>query len=284
MPGGKTGAVVACLLLVLRRINVMGNEALLRKMYSESEKYNSRFRSKTYMEAVKEFCDDYKYMFTEMLGEIDGVAADCGDTDSGEVPACVLDRIDGLAAEFVAESEAIIKTGGKQPGSRVMLGYNMYAVMYIFPCIIDTDRNYAEKLTKSIVDKWNSAFKNTNLQYSDYATIDSGFRRKLCYITTAVCEHMGYADDCEELTLLRGFRDGYMMSAPGGKQMVEEYYECAPGIVGAINTRADSGDIYKKLYAEYIYPCVKMIKEGRPGECLEHYKLMVCEWGANIIC
>ena len=127
MPGGKTGAVVACLLLVLRRINVMGNEALLRKMYSESEKYNSRFRSKTYMEAVKEFCDDYKYMFTEMLGEIDGVAADCGDTDSGEVPACVLDRIDGLAAEFVAESEAIIKTGGKQPGSRVMLGYNMYA-------------------------------------------------------------------------------------------------------------------------------------------------------------
>lgn len=264
--------------------NIMGNTELIRRMYSEFDKYNSRFKMKTYMGAVEEFCADYKDMFVRMNEDIENVASACNEMEGDGIPNEIVSKIDEIAAEFVAESESIIKKDNKQPGARVMLDYNMYAVMYVFPCILDTGRIYAEELTKTIVKKWNASFKNTNLQYSDYETINAGFRKKLCYITTAVCEHMGYNDDCEELTLLRQFRDGYMMSVEGGERMINEYYECAPGIVGAINTRSDSDRIYGRLYDKYICPCVEMIKDGRFEECLEHYKLMVCEWGANIIC
>lgn len=262
----------------------MVNTELLLKMYKERDKYNSKFKLKTYMDAVEAFCSDYMGMFRDMLNQIDEVAASCHNEETDAIPAEVSAKIDEIAAEFVKQSESIIKKNNKQPGSRVMLEYNMYAVMYVFPCILETGKTYSEELTKSITNKWNSSFKNTNLQYSDYETINSGFRRKLCYITTAVCTSMGYADDCEELTLLRQFRDGYMMSAKNGRKMVDEYYECAPGIVGAINTRADSDKIYRRLYDMYINPCVTMIKEGKLEECLEHYKLMISEWGANIIC
>lgn len=262
----------------------MGNAELLLKMYNDRDKYNSKFKMKTYMDAVEDFCSDYMGMFREMLNQIDEVAASCDNEETDEIPDEVSSKIDEIATEFVKQSESIIKKENKQPGAKVMLEYNMYAVMYIFPCILETKKKYSEELTKTIVKKWNSSFKNTNLQYSDYETINSGFRRKLCYITTAVCENMGFADDCEELTLLRQFRDGYMMSLEDGEQLVNEYYECAPGIVAAINTRTDSDKIYRRLYDVYISPCVAMIKEGKLKECLGHYKSMISEWGANIIC
>ena len=50
-----------------------------------------------------------------------------------------------------------------------------------------------------------------------------------CFITTVCCEYKGLADDCEELTILRKFRDTYVP-----KQLVKEYYKIAPKIVEII--------------------------------------------------
>lgn len=264
----------------------MENKELFKSMFDEYEKYNAKFKAKTYKDAAEDFCGKYKGMFIEMLNEIESAecAADEVENEelSGGLQGETADKIEEIATEFVTESERIIKKNNKQPGSRKMLMYNMYTVMYIFPCILDTNKKYAKDLLDSIVKKWNKTFRNTNVQYSDYETIDAGFKRKLCYITTAVCEHMGYEDDCEELTLLRKFRDDYMMNTGDGERMVNEYYECAPGIVGAINTMADSDRIYRGMYDKYIRPCVEMIKCEKLEDCLEHYRLMVCEWGANV--
>jgi len=55
-----------------------------------------------------------------------------------------------------------------------------------------------------------------------------------CFLTTAVIQQRGEADDGPTLTVLRKFRDGYMMATPEGRRLVADYYRTAPGIVAAI--------------------------------------------------
>ena len=55
-----------------------------------------------------------------------------------------------------------------------------------------------------------------------------------CFLTTAVTERRGEPDDGPTLTLLRGFRDGYMMRTPERRALVAEYYAIAPKLVAAI--------------------------------------------------
>ena len=55
-----------------------------------------------------------------------------------------------------------------------------------------------------------------------------------CFLTTAVAERRGEADDGPALSALRRFRDGYMTRTAERKAMVAEYYATAPRIVSAI--------------------------------------------------
>ena len=55
-----------------------------------------------------------------------------------------------------------------------------------------------------------------------------------CFLTTAVTERRGEPDDGPTLTLLRGFRDGYMTRTVERRALVEEYYAIAPKLVAAI--------------------------------------------------
>ena len=55
-----------------------------------------------------------------------------------------------------------------------------------------------------------------------------------CFLTTAVVERRGEADDGATLTALREFRDRYMMGTPEGRRLVADYYRTAPKIVASI--------------------------------------------------
>ena len=55
-----------------------------------------------------------------------------------------------------------------------------------------------------------------------------------CFLTTAVVTMRGEADDGSTLTVLRGFRDGWLAETRKGRAMIAEYYSLAPGIVSAI--------------------------------------------------
>lgn len=287
----------------------MDHEIII-QMYKDRNRYNRKFKAKLYMDAVYKFCDKYMNFFREMNDELEETynnymqenrdrendGTEGASSDVQDVPEPVGGKINELAEEFVNTMAALVRSKGKltdisevgdtskNPIGRDMLDINMYLVMFVFPCIIETKQKFCKELTEAMVSKWNASFKKTNISYADYETIDSGFKRKLCYITTAVCGEMGLADDCEELTLLRQFRDGYMMHTEGGKKMVEQYYEEAPAIVCGINTRSDAGEIYRMLYDRYILPCTGMIREGRMEECMQHYRTMVNEWGEYIEC
>ncbi len=54
-------------------------------------------------------------------------------------------------------------------------------------------------------------------QLTTYEEICQGFqRKKLCFITTAVCAQSGKPDDCPELAAFRSFRDSYLSPNPMG--------------------------------------------------------------------
>lgn len=87
-----------------------------------------------------------------------------------------------------------------------------------------------------------------------------------CFLTTACCEYKGLPDNCEELTILREFRD---RAVP--KELVKEYYEKGPSIVQKI--------LNNNVYLDYVFnvitKCVQDIKNGRDELALQRYKDMV---------
>ena len=96
-----------------------------------------------------------------------------------------------------------------------------------------------------------------------------------CFITTAVCDSLGKADDCYELTMFRNFRDNWLINQSDGKSLIDEYYSTAPAIVDKINKITDSPQIYKTIWNEYLKPCLANIERGDFSECKRIYISMV---------
>jgi hypothetical protein len=63
------------------------------------------------------------------------------------------------------------------------------------------------------------------------------------------------ADDCDELQILRSYRDGYMSESPAREEMIKAYYALAPEIVSRINQEPRAREIFAALY-EPISECV----------------------------
>ncbi len=95
-----------------------------------------------------------------------------------------------------------------------------------------------------------------------------------CYLTTACVGYRGLPDDCEELTLLRAFRDDYLFFQPHGPALIKKYYAYAPEIVQSINARSDAAAIYEEIYA-VVRQCVTLIKAGEMEATFELYCRMV---------
>lgn len=78
-----------------------------------------------------------------------------------------------------------------------------------------------------------------------------------CFITTAICEARGLPDDCEELEILREFRDTYMMATCKGRNLVRRYYEIAPPIAARL-----SYEQCEELRTKYLKPAITFIMVG----------------------
>ncbi|MBR5409111.1 MAG: hypothetical protein IK104_00420 [Clostridia bacterium] len=93
-----------------------------------------------------------------------------------------------------------------------------------------------------------------------------------CFVTTACIRARGLPDDCEELTQLRRFRDEYVLRTQDGKEDVDTYYRLAPAVVEKINARADSKEVWERVYTEMILPCLAFIREGKYEQAYRLYK------------
>ncbi len=98
-----------------------------------------------------------------------------------------------------------------------------------------------------------------------------------CFITTAICEHIGKPDDCYELEVLREFRDSWLLKQVDGEQLVDEYYRIAPHIVERIKASGEADEVYSDLLERYIEPCVRLIEAEKQEQCCALYQTMVDE-------
>jgi len=95
-----------------------------------------------------------------------------------------------------------------------------------------------------------------------------------CFITTACVTAKGLPDDCEELTILRAFRDGYMRHQATGPAMIAEYYDIAPRIVSRIRALPNGKALFTGLYGE-IAEAGRFVKAGRNEDAMYAYVAMV---------
>ena len=98
-----------------------------------------------------------------------------------------------------------------------------------------------------------------------------------CYLTSACVEAKGLPDDCEELTVLRDFRDNWMKQQPGGKEEIAEYYVTAPQIVAKINRQRDAKQIWESIYDSLVLACIELIHAGEMEKARALYKKSALE-------
>lgn len=247
-------------------ITGMNNEikTQMESLFQEAQKSMKRFQKKSYEEDMKRLYASYRGMLEKIISvcEADETQKDNFLEESGS---------------YIANYVKVLyeQAPSKRKKEMLMLDWNMAMVTYVTP-VINYNRNpFCEELGSRMIRQWNETFPGASIQSATYEKIDAGFKRKLCYVTTAVCESLGKADDCRELALMRNYRDEYLLKTAGGEDIVEEYYNIAPTIVKHISRREDAKEIYAGIWETYLNPCIQMIEAHREKECQEVYTDMV---------
>lgn len=244
-------------------------------LLDQESRWVSEFGRETYEGSFESYLDE-NYAVWESLRRLFISEADI-EVISSEVAEAVSAKAQGL----IEEQKNRIKKEEKQ------LNINMYMVSYFLPAVISC-QSYPKEgngtlMAKIICEKWHEAFPKYKIQYADYHTIQSGFKQRLCYITTAVCEGLNKGRDCEELQLLKRYRDEYLAGTEEGDALIKEYYNIAPTIVKRMEKEADRDGKYRYLWERYIKDCVSMIQAERFEECRSTYEQMMEELKAEYL-
>ncbi len=110
---------------------------------------------------------------------------------------------------------------------------------------------------------------------SSVSTSYSSSKDSWCFITTAACAALQGRDNCEELEILRDFRDKHINDSADGRELVLEYYRIAPLIIQRIDGEDDPDSVYRALWTDYIEPSCHEIENNNYRVAKEIYIEMV---------
>lgn len=169
------------------------------------------------------------------------------------------------------------RDGLKKENDSRFFDFRYMIVAFTVPAILELHTMPANDLADCFLEIWNEHYPKNRLGKADYDTINNGFRKRLCFITTAVCTSLGKGDGCAELNTFRNFRDGWLAGVPGGPAKISEYYLFAPFIVRAIDRSGRSEEVYRGIWETYLEPCLCEIASGKPEACAGRYEQMVLD-------
>lgn len=222
------------------------------------------FNRDKYAGVFEKHCEEYKSIFDAMEAVYAG-----GDRPEEAIGLFVQYLTDTVRAELEK-----IKFRSKR--NQQQMDYNFLISVYMIPAAMKYQGTFTGPFADRLIETWNREFQ-TNIGKACYEDIVKGFRRKLCYITTAVCESLGKGPDCYELSVLKKYRDEQLETTPEGKALVEEYYNIAPTIVKRMEKEPDKKALYQKLYENYLMPCIREIENQEYEACQSRYQDMVLE-------
>ncbi len=231
-------------------------------MLNDSATYMNRFKRDTYADAFSDFLGYCRPL-------LDAIEEEYVRSDQ---PSEV---IDGLTDAFVGAARAEYDAQKKSKRVNFLIDRNTMMVVYVLPVLKEYTGTISEELTKALVDKWNATFTQYQIKPGTFDEINGGFKRKLCYVTTAVCLSIGKSEDCSEIKILKDYRDGFLANESDGRELIEEYYDIAPTIVNRINKQENASGTYREIYENYINPCINLIAENKLKDCKELYVQMM---------
>lgn len=154
--------------------------------------------------------------------------------------------------------------------------YAMLLVCYTVPALVKIGRPWSDQAADRVIELWNKEHPKRKLGKSSYEQLAGGFNsRRWCFITTAVCDTLGRPDDCYELNTFRRFRDGWLSKQADGVELINEYYVLAPMLVERMKQSGRCDEISRELWEGPLSRCLKLIEEGKEGQCRQQYIRMV---------
>ena len=166
-----------------------------------------------------------------------------------------------------------------------MMYFNGYGVVqnlekakYYFERAVNIGSERAEKklnivnnqISKEKKREQKRNYYDSERDYSSSSTYVSS-SSSWCFITTAVCQSLNKPDDCEELNLIRSYRDNILSKTDYGKILIKEYYKIAPEIVAKIDKTKNSKFLYQNIYNDWIEPISKLILQKNYQRALQKY-------------
>jgi len=94
-----------------------------------------------------------------------------------------------------------------------------------------------------------------------------------CYITTVVCDILGYGDNCGVLQGLRYLRDNVMQKAEKYAKTLYEYDTVGPKIARKLKEDKDI-ELATALYNFYLVPTVLLVNDKKYDEAVTRYEEM----------
>lgn len=228
----------------------------------EFENAEERFKKETYKEAF----DEYYSAYYRTMMKVEKVFT------ASKRQEQVIEQLTGAVLGKVEESVLSLP---KNEQTKQQTHYNFMMAVYVFPAMARYKGPSMDALSDSLAEKWWERFQDSKISKSTFEKVNAGFRDRLCYITTAVCESLSKEDDCYELRTLREYRDGYLSGSTEGSALIQEYYDVAPTIVKHINRKSEAKAIYQNIYDQYLCPCIEKIEQEDLAGCKVIYEEMV---------
>ncbi|MDO5101053.1 MAG: CFI-box-CTERM domain-containing protein [Eubacteriales bacterium] len=179
--------------------------------------------------------------------------------------------------ELALAAKAKCDQASRSKRSRLEVDLNLVMTIYLIPAVQRFLQADAPAVVDVLIEQWKAVFPNSQIRSTTFEQVMGGFKDRLCYITTAVCQSLDMADDCYELSVLRDFRDKQLLSSERGRSLVAHYYDTAPTIVNRIRGSHDARQIFQSLYEHYILPCIRLIEQQSYDQALTLYQQMVEE-------
>ena len=229
-------------------------------LFQETAEYAKKFHKKTYASDM----DILLNRHGALLGRI---------REAFEESDEALAETASVIPDYAAKQLAAVPS--KRKRDLACLDFNMNMVSFFVPLLGEISSVKTKEFTEKMIELYNERMPDNKIGHSTREQIQGGFKKGLCYITTAVCRSLDKPDDCYELTLLRNYRDQYLLESKEGMETVNEYYNIAPTIVKRIDRQEDSASIYAGIWQDYLSPCVRLIEEVKKKECQMLYSDMV---------
>lgn len=93
----------------------------------------------------------------------------------------------------------------------------------------------------------------------DYDELERMEKAKRCYITTVLCEILGFDDNCEILSIMRELRRNVLQKDLRYLGLMMEYDDIGPVIAESLRNDNDALWIAKELLEHYIKPIIKYV-------------------------